>query len=370
MNAIKVLHLRASTEVAGAEHVLLDICNRLNGEGIAFEVCLFAYDGKEAPLAREVLANNIPCHFIRMHFPPFNLGEIYTLVRLFRKQGVSILHCHGARADVMGGMAAKICGIPVVSTVHGFASYSPKMRFYEWLGIKALHFLSNVVIAVSDKLGQDLLESGIRPDKLLVLPNIPRLRFHPADIQLANRKGIVRVGFVGRLSPEKGLPFLVEAFKKLKTDRETHLDIVGDGPEKALTVKKVEVLRLEDDVTFHGYLPDPEIIYSTLDILVLPSLTEGIPLTLLEGMQVGLPIIASKVGGIPDIIENNRSGLLVRPGSVDDLVEKMELLINDPQTRVRLGKGARERVSSICDIDQWKKRLLKVYRQVQGEGHA
>ena len=363
MNPMKVLHLRASTEVAGAEHVLLDICNRLQGEGTAFEVCLFAFEGKETPFANEVAANHIPLHFIRMQYPPFYLGEIYRLIKLFRKQSISVLHCHGARADVIGGIAAKLCGIPAVSTVHGFTAYSPKMRFYEWLDIKALRFFIRAILAVSDKLRLKLLGHGISSEKILVLRNIPRLRFRPPDVNLASRNGSLRLGFVGRLSPEKGLAFLVDAFGKLRTDQDIHLNIIGEGPEKANIRTKVKSLGLEDRVTFHGYVPDPETIYSMIDLLILPSLTEGIPLTLLEGMSFGLPIIASDVGGIPEIVENNRSGLLVKAGSVDDLTEKMNLLIKDPDMRMRLGNGARERISSICDFDKWKETLLKVYRQ-------
>ena len=363
MNPMKVLHLRASTEVAGAEHVLLDICNRLKGESIVFEVCLFAYNGKETPFAREVAANHIPLHFIRMQYPPFYLGEIYRLIKLFRKQSISVLHCHGSRADVIGGIAAGIYGIPAVSTVHGFTAYSPKMRFYEWLDKRALKFLFRTILAVSNKLRLELLQSGISSEKVLVLRNIPRLTFSPAHANSPSGNGRIRVGFVGRLSPEKGLAFLVEAFGKLKTDQDIHLNIIGEGPEKASIIEKVKSLGLEDRVTFHRYVPDAETIYPMIDLLILPSLTEGIPLTLLEGMLFGLPIIASDVGGIPEIIENNRSGLLVKAGSVDDLTEKMNLLIEDPDMRMRLGNGARERISSICDFDKWKETLLKVYRQ-------
>jgi glycosyltransferase involved in cell wall biosynthesis len=364
MNHIRVLHLRASTELAGAEHVLLDICNRLNGEGIEFEVCLFSYNGKEAPLAVEVAVNRIPLHFIRMRFPPFYLEEMYRLAKLLRERKISILHCHGPRADVIGGLAAKLAGIPAISTVHGLSAYTTKMRMYEWVDLRALRFLFRSIVSVSNKLREQLLDAGIAPEKIVVLRNIPRLKVNPPDMNRARSVGRIRLGYVGWLSPEKGLAVLVEAFANLRRTHDVQLSIIGEGPAKESVQRQVESLGLLDHVTFHGYMRDPEAIYSMMDLLILPSLTEGIPLTLLEGMSFGLPIVASDVGGVPEVLQDNLSGLLTRPGRVDDLVEKMAALIRNPGLRARLGGGARERVSSICDIDKWKTTLLKVYHDV------
>jgi len=244
------------------------------------------------------------------------------------------------------------------------------MRVYEWVDLRALQCLFKAILAVSDRLRKELVETGIPRGKVVVLRNIPRLKVRPPDVNRASSNGRTRLGFVGRLSPEKGLTVLVEAFGNLRRAHDVHLNIIGEGPVKGSVLRQVKSLGLQDQVTFHGYMPDPEAIYSMMDLLILPSLTEGIPLTLLEGMSFGLPIIASDVGGIPEIVENNRSGLLVKPGSVNDLVEKMSLLIRDPGVRVRLGNGARERVSSICDFAKWKTTLLNLYHAIGRAGNA
>jgi glycosyltransferase involved in cell wall biosynthesis len=373
MNPIKVLHLIASNGIGGAENVLLDICRSLESDKFQFEVALFVNAGreKENALGQILKLNHIPVHFIKMRFPlSTHLGEIYNVTGLFRKTNISVVHCHGFRADVLGGLAARLCGVSAISTVHGWIAYSRKMRFYKWLDLKALH-LFKTILPVSIKLRQELLQNKIPAEKIQLLRNVPRLKqFSLPRVRNSSREdGLVQVGFVGRLSPEKGITFLIEALNRVKEAPPVYLHIVGDGPEKTEIINKIKILGLEDRVRVHGHIIYPEDIYAVLDILVLPSLTEGIPLTLLEGMSFGNPIIASNVGGIPEIVQNNENGLLVEPGSVTELAEKISLLIKNPGLRNRLGKKGKETISVLCDRNQWTHTLMKVYQQYGGEGH-
>jgi glycosyltransferase involved in cell wall biosynthesis len=361
---IKILHLIASTGIGGAEQVLLNICSSLRSKEFNFEACLFAKGGKETSFARLLEDNNIPLCFVRMKFPLY-IKEIYNLLSFLRKENISVIHCHGFRADVLGGIAAKLCKIPAVSTVHGWTVYSPKMQFYKWLDIKALHFFFKTILPVSNKLQLELIKNGIPLKKILLFRNIPaqrRTTLH--SINSPPQNGPIQIGFIGRLSLEKGINFLLDAAAKIKETGSFCLHIVGDGPNRAEIEQKIKFFGLEELVNLHGYLQNPEKIYQILDILVLPSLTEGIPLTLLEAMSFGIPVIASDVGGIPEIIEDNKSGLLVKPGSVDDLINKITLLIKEPPLRTKLANGAKERISLICNFEKWKQTLSKVYDEL------
>jgi glycosyltransferase involved in cell wall biosynthesis len=300
-----------------------------------------------------------------MRFPLY-IREIYNLVRLFQENNISVVHCHGFRADVIGGVCARLCGLPAVSSVHGWIAYSNKMRFYKWLDIKALRLFA-VILPVSKKLEQELLENGISLKRVQLLRNIPANQVYAIPNHgLAPRNGSVQIGFIGRLSNEKGLGFLIGAVNKLRMDHSIHLHIVGDGPEKSEILSKIKLLGLEELVTFHGVVPNPQTIYPMLDLLVLPSLTEGIPLTLLEGMSFGLPIVASNVGGIPEIIENGNNGVLVEPGSSDELAAKIAMLIKERDLRSKLGTNAKQTISTLCDREKWKQTLEKVYELCGG----
>jgi glycosyltransferase involved in cell wall biosynthesis len=214
------------------------------------------------------------------------------------------------------------------------------------------------------------MQNGFSRPRLQLLRNVPpRKRFLASNRDLVPTDRAIQIGFIGRLSPEKGLLFLIEAFDKLKMDHSIHLHIVGDGPEKPKILDRIKQLELEELVTLHGFVPNPQTVYQMLDLLILPSLTEGIPLTLLEGMSLGIPVIASDVGGIPEIIEDNKSGLLVKPGSVDDLINKITLLIKEPSLRKKLAGGAKDRISSICNYDNWKQTLLNIYEELGGNSH-
>jgi glycosyltransferase involved in cell wall biosynthesis len=368
MSFIKVVHLIASNGIGGAENVLLDICRSLESERVGFEVCLFVLPGKEREnaLGRLLKEHGIPIRFIEMHFP-LSPSEIINLTRIFRKAKPSIIHCHGLRADVFGGIAAKLCRIPAVSSVHGLVPFSRKMRFYTWLDLKSLA-LFDMVLPVSAKLEEELRQNGLPPSKIQLLPNVPARNGHGSArvrTTLTDKVG-VQIGFVGRLSPEKGVLLLLDAAAGLKGMLPFSLHIVGDGPEMVKVVARVRELDLEGCVKIHGYLANPYDIYEVLDILVLPSLTEGTPLTLLEGMSMGLPIIASEVGGVPEIIEDQKNGITVQPGLVPELTGKMLLLARDPMLRKKLGNAALESIAVLCDHDRWERQILQVYKTYRG----
>jgi glycosyltransferase involved in cell wall biosynthesis len=157
-----------------------------------------------------------------------------------------------------------------------------------------------------------------------------------------------RLLFVGRFDYVKGLPLLLEAFATLTgRDPQLHLDLVGDGPERSDLEAMVDEMGLKERVTFHGYHSQEELRkdYARADLFVLTSFAEGIPVVLMEAMAQGVPVVAPRITGIPELVEDGGSGLLYTPGAVDQLMERVELLLVDAELRNRLAEAGRKTVA-------------------------
>jgi len=229
------------------------------------------------------------------------------------------------------------------------------------------------VIAVSRPIEEELLNAGIRVERLVVVDNgIDTDRFTPGDSGILRRQlGIdedtVVIGTVGRLSKEKAHGILFEAVRKCKDSLgRVHVVCVGDGPLREELMESRGKLGLDAIVTFVGQIEDPVQYYQLFDIFVLPSLTEGMPLALLEAMACGKPAIASSVGSIPEVLSCAESGRLVPAGDVDKLTAALKDLANNADKRKTTGEKAREVVLARYSLKTQVEKYLAVYRQVAG----
>ena len=353
-----IMYLIASTDIGGAEKVLLDMCKSVSGEDNSVQVCLFESSNTNQELKQILIEKGIKTHAIKMQFP-FYFKEIYKLRKLCIDQKIDILHCHGFRADVIGGLVGKLTRVKLISSVHGWIAFTKKMKFYKFLDVWILrHF--DLILPVSKKLKEELISKRICSTKIKVLRNIPCL----GEVRKHPRKSddvVVQLGFVGRLSNEKGVEILLQAFSRLLEEFRLELHIVGDGPLKKSIEEKITELKLSSYVKMHGFVRTPGEIYKKLDMLVMPSLTEGTPLTLLEAMSFGLPVVASAVGGIPEIINDGDNGILVKPGDVEQLIKKIKQLIVDKNIRKEISQSALLTINDICDRNKWKSILLNSY---------
>jgi len=361
----KILHLIASTGMGGAERVLIDICTSLRNSRFQFEAAIFKSPGKSIhyQLAEALQKRGVPVHYITMNAPLYtHAREILKIARLMARADISILHCHGSRANVIGALAAKMSGIPVVSTVHGWITDSRKMMFYKWLDLKALKHHDRL-LPVSEKLRNELLGHHIDTNRLTILRNIPPAGngLKMVAKQTAGAKDVLHLGYVGRISKEKGIECLLTAMKTLSSRKSYRLHVIGDGPERQSAEQRVQEWGLENQVCFHGYVSDIERYYRMLDVLILPSFTEGTPLVVLEAMTFGLAIIATRVGGIPEILADGENGIIINPGSADELAAAIAYLLDNQERIDDLGTNAIQRVAALCSRDEWERTLCTVY---------
>jgi glycosyltransferase involved in cell wall biosynthesis len=278
---------------------------------------------------------------------------LYRLFKFLRRSDYTVVHTHTSKAGFVGRIAARLARVPViVHTVHGFAFHeeSPKhvIRLYTLLE-RVAAVCCDRVVTVSKFHRHWALQLGIANSrKIVAIPNgIPIERVHPKRTrdevrrELGVAPGDVVVLAMGRLAPDKGLEYLVQAFAELATEpTPIRLLLVGDGPLRSDLETAVKTLGLTENVIMTGFRTDVADILEASDITVLASLREGLSITLLEGLAAAKPTIATQIGSNREVITDGQTGLLVRPTDVDALAGAIRRLAGDEGLRRRLGVAA------------------------------
>ncbi|GAB3461711.1 glycosyltransferase family 4 protein [Azotobacter salinestris] len=281
------------------------------------------------------------------------LGGPESLAQRFREAGVELTRCtglgsllrqlgqpdarptllngHGFKGLVYGWLGALLLGLPLVVTQHGFTPRSRKQRLYTWLSLQLCRTPQvRTVICVATSIARLHRQAGVRTGKLQVLPN--GLPPAPAVTYLRppGAPGAPLIGFIGRLSTEKGPDLFVElAIELCNRDPQLHAVLLGEGSLRDELQKAIDDAGLRERILLPGYRTDLQAWLRALDVLVISSRSEGTPMVLLEAMQAGVPVAAFAVGGIPDVLEHEATGLLSPPGEVGDLTRQVTRLLLD-----------------------------------------
>ena len=301
--------------------------------------------------------------------------DVFALLRLYllmRQEQFGILHTHLFRADLFGLPIGKIAKIPaLVSTVRNTENFFKNSLIS--LGLQKSYQLTSRMIAISHAVKITLVEDiGIMSDEIQVIHyGIGRkgnLKNHQnTEINIRQKfnisDNVPLIGTVGRLASQKGHFYLIEGFAIIKQSfPNAKLFIVGhddEGLREGLE-KQILKLNLAEEVFITGYLDGYSVINS-LDVFVLPSLWEGLGLVLLEAMASSKPIIASRVNAIPEIVEDNVTGLLVSPRDIEGLAHAICLLLNDPERAKQLGENGRKRLEQFFTLGRMVSQIMGIY---------
>lgn len=322
---MRVLHVIDSGGMYGAEVMLLSLVEEQIRQGLNPVIASIGghHCGEKAI---EVVARkrNFSVETFRM-LPGPNFIGAWKILQYAKSEKCDLLHSHGYKGNILFGFIPKrIRHLPLVTTVHGWTSTGTtfsRMRLYQWLDSLALSRMDTVVLVNEGMLIHPKL-AGKRSKKFYVVNN--GISAEAPDMfscdALELRPGTVNIVAVGRLSPEKGFGNLLEAMALVVGNGiDVSLCLFGEGGERENLERLIVQLKLSDRVTMPGFVSNVSDTFSCFDFLVMPSLTEGLPITLLEAMRAGLPVIASSVGGIPFVIQDRINGYLVRPADVEGL---------------------------------------------------
>jgi glycosyltransferase involved in cell wall biosynthesis len=310
------------------------------------------------------------------------------LARLIRRERPDILHTHTAKAGTVGRVAALLAGRKgppiVVHTFHGHVLrgyFGPRrslvFRLLEcWLAGR-----TTALIAVSPQVRDDLVALHVAPPERFVVIRLGiELDERVAgakDGRLESRRylGIpanrFAVGWIGRMTGVKRTDDVLVAFKRLREGGvDACLCMVGDGPDRAQLERRAHELGIVKDTLFLGYQEDVAPFYAAFDALVLPSSNEGTPVSAIEALAAGRPVVATRVGGVPDVVEEGEDGFLVELGATDELADRLAQLARDPALRERMGAAGRQRVLPRYAVERLVDDVDRLYRSLLSEGGA
>jgi glycosyltransferase involved in cell wall biosynthesis len=328
------------------------------GYAVPANLQVLAYDGGIPHKLRTSL-------LARLELLPFLVSMYLLICRVAR--GCDLIHAHWIPTGVVAGVAARRLALPMVLTVHGSDGlYLKSGRLARDMSRFSLRSASHLV-AVSEALRRDLLTFTAGQVRVTRIHNGVDMESFQADrIEPAGR----RILWVGRMTEEKGTEYLIRAMKRITAAYpDARLQLVGDGPLRKNLEGLVVDLGLSGAISFAGQKSHSEIaaVYSASDIVVLPSLSEGLPMALLEAMASGRPVVATRVGGIPELVDPGRNGYLVAPGSADEIADKLLELLGHPELAAEMGAASRALVESSHSWDAISSRIVSVYASVAGE---
>ena len=379
---IIILHLIAPTVMGGAERVLLHIADMIDRSRFKLIIGSFINVRRRNNKFIEQLENRKIPHTVFWMKKTLDIDNIFRIIKFIKKNRVDIMHTHGYRSDIIGFLAAKAASIPIVSTIHGFVPASRKLRIYQKCDLFFLKFF-NELIPVSNQLRMTLIKSGIDSGKITLLHNAVDVKIRHEKIgkpellnpellkpellkqdalNIVKERGNFMIGVIGRLSVEKDIPnFLNAASILVKKFNHLKFIVVGEGPEKKNLINLASELRLKDKVQFTGFVNNIEMIYPLLDLLVISSRTEGVPLVMLEAMKHCVPVVASDVGGIGEVIENKKDGLLVPPADSEELAKNIEHFVTDSAFYEIVCSRARKKIETTFNSNIWINKIEKIY---------
>jgi glycosyltransferase involved in cell wall biosynthesis len=314
--------------------------------------------------------------------PLRDLLATFKLARLIRRERPQILHTHTAKAGTVGRVAALLAGSRrppiVVHTFHGHVLrgyFGPFRSLFFRLLERWLAARTTALVAVSPQVRDDLVALGIAPRERFA---VIRLGIELDERVGAQRDGRVEsrhylgipgdrfaVGWIGRMTGVKRTDDVLVAFKRLRDSGvDACLCMVGDGPDRDQLERRAHELGIVRDTLFLGYQEDVAPFYAAFDALVLPSGNEGTPVSAIEALAAGRPVVATRVGGVPDVVREGEDGFLVEPGATDELADRLVQLARDPELRERMGRQGRERVLPRYAVDRLVDDVDRLYRSL------
>ncbi len=346
----KILHIIDSGGLYGAERMLLNLIDEQTKLGMIPTLCsIGAIDIEEKPIETEALRRGFHVRKFRMKSGPNIIGAL-KILQFAHEKHFNLIHTHGYKGDILlGSIPKRVRKLPLVATLHGWTSVEgfSRMKIYEWLDLKSLKYFEAVVLVNKAMLALPKIKNSKIRNISIINNGISAVDIQSLDspdtssqicsidkkIRDFCRDGFI-VGAIGRLSFEKGFEYLIDAIYKLRKDIKLKLIVIGDGPLKEKLQAKINEMDLLDSVYMAGYLAHGCKYMRHFDVFVLPSLSEGLPITLLEAMQGQIPIVASKVGGIPEVLQNGLGGLLAEPADSESLARAIKN-IYDNRDRAR-----------------------------------
>lgn len=370
----RILYVITKANWGGAQRYVYDLAVAAKEAGHL----VLVVSGNEGPLTERLKEAGVDTRTITSLKRDISIVDEFhsfkTLLGIVKEFRPDAIHGNSSKAGALSALAGRLCGVDtIVFTAHGWA-FNEGRPLWQKAVIGLLHYatvlLAHKTICVSRAIRQDAAWMPFIKKRLYVIHNgvTPLHLLSKAEARMALAPDLERtysnalwIGSIAELHPTKGLDTLVEAFAAIAHELPVVLVLIGDGSEWAKLQKLVQIYDLPDRVVLTGFVKDASTYLSALDVFVLPSRSEALGYALLEAGLASLPSIGTRVGGIPEILEDSKTGLLVPPGKSIALSQALTELLNDEALRNRLGTALNERVSSAFSTKAMVEKTLALY---------
>jgi glycosyltransferase involved in cell wall biosynthesis len=371
MKTIRILYLRDTDHICGPGKTIINTCRTIAKD--RFSIVVGAPAGSRgAPnvFLERVTKSGGSVLPLRMG-AYLDLGTLLPLVRYVRSNRIDIVQTHDSQTRRLGSIAAGLGGAVHIASLHGWIPNTLRQKGSVRLDQILIRYAEHIIVMSGEMKGQ-LAALGVPDEKMSVLHNSIVLEDYPplettgplrGKLGIPDQAKIVAV--IGRLSPEKGHALFLEMARRIHPLRpDARFLIVGDGPGMAALRHEADRLGLGDRVILTGFLADVRAVYAALDVLVIPSSTEGLPNVLLEAFAFGKPVVATPVGGIPEVLTEGESGYLVDPDDPDTFAQRVLALLNNPDLAREMGDCGRRTVLMKFNFQERTRRLERLYEDI------
>ena len=354
----KVLYVITKSNFGGAQKYVYDLATSLPQDSFDVAVALGG-DGILITKLREAGIRIIPISSLTRDVNPLgDFKTFLTLLEIFKKENPRVVHLNSSKIGIMGGIAGRLARIPkIIFTAHGWAFNENRplvsrilIKFLSWITVLIVH----KTIAVSDAIARDMrwpftsrkmvtIKNGIRPIEFFPRDEARTLLNARVSTQIPSTAFVF--GTIAELHPSKGLTYAIKAFAKVSSKNpHIYYIILGGGQDHILLQELIKTLNLEERVFLLGFVDNAPQYLKAFDCFILPSTTEALGLVLLEAGLAGIPTIGTNVGGIPEVIEDERTGLLVPPKNAEALMLGLFQILESPTVRTGLGNALHQKV--------------------------
>jgi len=364
----KILHIITRLDMGGSAQNTLQTCKRLSGKYETILVHGPSHESRMTDLEKRIIEDDVGAvrargvkvtalpTMVRSIRPLKDLRALLSLVWLIFKEKPDIVHTHSSKAGILGRLAAKIAGVPhIIHTPHGHVFYGPlgiiASKIFLWVETIFSKFTDRMV-ALTDGEKNDYIKLSVCPPQKLfkIHSGVDLEQFMQSNgNRVAKKRSLgldqnsTVIGFVGWLLPIKGPAYLLQAMTHIWPEHPTaSLVMVGKGELDVDLRAQALKMNANGRIKFLGWREDIHEIMPVFDLLVLPSLNEGMGRVLVEAMAAGKPVVASEVGGIPDLVKHGETGYLVRPADEKALANGIKKLLNDPESARQMGQRGKE----------------------------
>lgn len=375
MSRINIMYLRSNyPEEGGPESLILSWIEKLDFTKFGIILALLKdQDNKENLFLTKAKSMGIQTECLPWNKFNLYLPCILRIVALIKKNNIHILHTHDLRSNFVGYIAGKLTGISIITSAHGWIDKSLKVKIHNFVDTLIIGFFNRIIVN-SEAMQKQISHLKFLDRKITIIENSvdtsmynPNIDYGKTRKELGLNTENSVIVTVGRLNKEKGHRFLLEAAHDvIRAFPDAVFLIVGKGPLEVELKNMAKELGLSKNVIFTGFFKDLPKILKLMDIFVLPSVSEGVPVCLLEAMAAGKPVIATNVGGVPEIVHHEKTGLVIESRNVHGLAKAIILLLEDKEKAKELGEKGQAFINKRFSTEVMIQKIEGIYKELRG----